>query len=85
MKPDKGNGIVIIDRPTYDNGLFSIISDFFKFKPISKDFTPTRVSRLQRFLRDLKKQGKLENDLYDSVYPNGSQSARIFGLPKMHK
>ena len=41
--------------------------------------------RLQRFLRDLKKQGKLENILYDSIYPNGSQPARIYGLPKMHK
>lgn len=27
----------------------------------------------------------MENDLYDSIYPNGSQPARIYGLPKMHK
>ena len=33
----------------------------------------------------MKKQGKLENVLYDSIYPNGSQLARIYGLPKMQK
>ena len=85
LKPDKGNGIVILNRTAYDNGLFRIINDSSKFKPISKDPTLTRESRLQRFLRDLKKQGKLENVLYDSIYPNGSQPARIYGLPKLHK
>ena len=85
LKPDKGNGIVILNRTTYDNGLFSKINDSSKFKPISKDPTLTREGRLQRFLRDLKKQGKLENVLYDSIHPNGSQPARIYGLPKMHK
>ena len=39
LKPDKGNGIVILDRTAYDNGLFSIINDSSKFKPISKDPT----------------------------------------------
>ena len=61
LKPDKGNGIVILDRTAYDNGLFSKINDSSKFKPISKDPTLTREGRLPRFLRDLKKQGKLEN------------------------
>ena len=85
LKPDKGNGIVILDSTAYDNGLFSIINDSSKFKPISKDPTLTREGSLQRFLRDLNKQGKLENVLYDSIYPNGSQPARIYALPKMHK
>ena len=79
------NGIVILNRTAYDNVLFSIINDSSKFKPIGKDPTLTREGRLQRFLRDLKKQGKLENVLYDSIYPNGSRPARIYGLPKMHK
>ena len=80
LKPDKGNGIVILDRTAYDNGLLSIINDSSKFKPISKDPTLTREGRLERFLRDLRKQGKLENDLYDGIYPNGSQLARVYGL-----
>ena len=85
LKPYKGNGIIILYRTAYDNGLFSIINNSSKFKPISKVPYPTREGRLQRFVRDVKKQGKLENVLYDSIYPNGSQPARIYGLPKMHK
>ena len=48
LKPDKGKGIVNLDRTAYDNGLFSIINDSSKFKLISKDPTITRESRLQR-------------------------------------
>ena len=41
--------------------------------------------RLQRLLRKLKKDGHLDNVVYENIYPKGSQPARIYGLPKMHK
>ena len=33
----------------------------------------------------LKKEGQISNELYSEIYPTGSQPARIYGLPKMHK
>ena len=40
---------------------------------------------MQRFFRELKKNGKIDKDLYSTIYTLGSQPARIYGLPKMHK
>jgi len=43
------------------------------------------VGKLQRFLWELKKKGKIDKDTYNSTYLSGSQPALIYGLPKMHK
>ena len=40
---------------------------------------------MERFLRELKKKGKIDKDIYNHIYPTGSQPARIYGLPKLHK
>jgi len=85
LQPDKGNGVVVLDRPAYDRGILKIINDTSKFKPLSNDPTLNREGKLQRFLRDLKKKGHLDEEVYDAIFPSGSQPARIYALPKMHK
>ena len=85
LKPDKGNGVVVMDRNAYKRGIFNIISDTSKFKVIDNDPTLQREGKLQRFLRALKNKGHLDKNTYDSIYPVGSQPARFYGLPKMHK
>ena len=41
---------------------------------------------MQRFLRKLNKKGFFSSkQLYESVYPSGSQRSRLYGLPKLHK
>ena len=57
VKPDKGNGVIILDRGDYDKKLFEIINDSTKFKKLKKDETVSRQNSLQRFLRTLKKDG----------------------------
>ena len=54
-------------------------------RPIKEDPTLLREGRLQRFLRKPLKNGHLDRCVYDKIYPSGSQPARIYGLPKMHK
>ena len=85
LKPDKGNGIVIFNRANYDKGILDIISESRKFKELANDLTICREGKLQRFLRDLKNNGKIDKDVYSQIYPTGSQPGRIYGLPKMHK
>ena len=48
-KPDKGNGVVILDRKLYNNAIEEIISDAFKFEKLSEDVTLKREASLQRF------------------------------------
>ena len=85
LKPDKGNGVVVLDRTTYDDSIINLISDSSKFSKLNCDPTLSREGKLQRFLRKLKKNGEIDDTTYKDIYPTGSQPARIYGLPKMHK
>ena len=38
-KPDKGNGVVILDRKLYDNAIQELISDTSKFEKLNEDPT----------------------------------------------
>ena len=49
-KPDKGNGVVIIDQKLYNNTIEEIISDTSKSKKLNEDPTLKREASLQHFL-----------------------------------
>ena len=68
-----------------DQSILKIINDSSKFRPIKEDPTLSREGRLQRLLQKLKKDGHLDNAVYENIYPKGSQPARIYGLPKLNK
>ena len=42
MKPNKGNGVVILDQKLYNNTIKDIISDTSKFLKLSEDPTLKR-------------------------------------------
>ncbi|XP_033105188.1 uncharacterized protein LOC117107595 [Anneissia japonica] len=84
-KPDKGNGVVILDRTTNDKGLFEIINDETNFRSIENDPTIKREGSLTILLRKLRKSNEITDEDYKNIYPKGSSPARIYGLPKMHK
>ena len=37
MKPDKGNGVVILDRKLYNNAIEEMIRDTSKFEKLNED------------------------------------------------
>ena len=84
-KPDKGNGVVILDRKLYDNAIQELITDTYKFEKLNEDPTLKREASLQHFLRKLKQTNFFNENEYDKLYPSGSAPARIYGTPKMHK
>ena len=59
MKPDKGNGVVTLERKLYNNAIEEIISDAFKFEKLSENPTLKREASLQLFLRKLKQKSFL--------------------------
>ena len=85
LKPDKGNGVVVLNSTDYIEGILSIINVTHEFKELDNDPTVIRQGKLQLVFRDLKKHGKIHKDIYCSIYPSGSQPARIYCLSKMHK
>ena len=84
-KPNKGNGVVILDRKLYNNAIQEIISGTSKLENLSEDQTLKHEASLQRFLRKLKQRTFFNEIDYDKLYPSGPAAAHIYGTPKMHK
>ena len=53
VRPDKGSGVVILDRDIYDRKISKIINDTTKFKKLEDNTTLTTEGQLQRFLRKI--------------------------------
>ena len=56
MKPDKGNGVVILNWKLYDNAIQEIIWDTSKFEKLDEGPALKRETLSQRFLRKLKQK-----------------------------
>ena len=84
-KPDKGNGVFILDRKLQNNAIQEIISDTSKFEKLNEDSTLKREASLQGFLCKLKQKNFFNENEYDKLYFSGCAPARNYGTPKMHK
>ena len=68
LKPDKRNGVVILDRNIYLDSCFNILNDKSKFERLDNDPTLLRQGRLKRFITQLKKKRSIDDD-YCSIFP----------------
>ena len=84
-RPNKGKGIVILDRDEYVNKMLEILNDSSTFKTLNHDPTINKEKKLRRILLNMKKRGFLSEGEYKQAKPCGSHCARIYGLPKVHK
>ena len=85
-KPDKGRGVVILNRNDYHNKLQTILDDRSKFKEINTD-APTHLlkmeDKLNRLLRSIKTS--IGEAVYNTLTISGSVAGYLYGLPKIHK
>ena len=84
-KPDKRNGVVILDQKLYNNANEEKISDTSKFEKFNENLTLERETSQQRFLRKLQQKSFFNEIEYDKLYPSGSAPARIYGTLKINK
>ena len=85
LKADKGNCVVLLKKEDYVKDLENLLSDTKKFKKLDSDPTVKREERLIRYLLQLKQKKAIDQQFHDKVRPSGSQPARLYGLPKVHK
>ena len=85
LKPDKGEGVVIISRCNYRNSMEALFSDRQRFRIIKEDSTSTRLNSIQRYLRKLLERGEINETTYQMIRPQSAKPARAHGLPKIHK
>ena len=88
MKPDKGNGVVILDKHDYDKKMDEILSDKSKFELLNDDaikITLRRENQVKALLKKLKTNNCINDRTYNELYPTGTRIGILYGLPKIHK
>ena len=86
MKPDKGNGVVILNKDDYNKKMDAILSYMSKF--LNED--PVKVTlqgenQVKFLLKKLKAANFLNEKTYNALYPTGSRRGILYGLSKIHK
>jgi len=87
-RPDKGNGIVILDRSQYLDKVNTILSDQTKFCKVDENEAKLLLrleDKLNNVLRKLKNNKIISNDIYKECFSSGSTISNLYGLPKVHK
>ena len=89
QKADKGNSILIFNKSDYMKRMTEMLSDIDKFKKLivkpakELNLLLKHEDKLVSFLKGIKKY--IGEDLYKSLYPQGSQPGIIYGSSKIHK
>jgi hypothetical protein len=87
-KPDKGKGVVLIDRNRYNSSLTNLITDPSKYKEITDPIAKIvlkiadKINNLHRKLEDF---AVLSSETYFQLHVSGSGPSILYGLPKIHK
>jgi hypothetical protein len=75
LKPDKGSGVVIINKEDYKNCMTGLFADETKFNKLKSDPTLTQLTILQNYLRTIYKRGEITSDVFSEVQPQSTQPA----------
>ena len=89
-RPDKGKGVVILNRTDYNEKMQDILNDQTKFKPLPSDTDKHKLilkqeDQLNRFLRNLQKDGIITKEQHEYIHSSGAGLGIMYGLPKVHK
>lgn len=87
-RPDKGRGVVILNKVDYVHKMTDILNDESKF--VISDEEPFRLlrrleDRLNYKLRTLKESGFLDKNSYDDLFSSSAALPVLYGLCKVHK
>lgn len=87
LKPDKGNGVVVINKTEYVTKMDQILqtNKFIKVHEDPLKLTYKLENKVNVFLRKLKGQSIIDETTYKDLSPTGSKPGTLYGLPKIHK
>ena len=88
-KADKGGNCVILNKSDYVMKMKSILNDEAKFTmlgPVEKHGRTACIERkFVEYLRKLRTDKEITDEVMNHIRPVGSQRPRLYGLPKIHK
>ena len=85
LPADKGRVTVVMDKKDYTDKMDSLVNDKQTYEPLKRDPTPALQRRLNGKLLDLKKTETIDIQLYYRLRCRVPQSAKLYGLPKLHR
>ena len=85
LPADKGRVTVVMGKKDYTDKMDSLVNDKQTYEPLKRDPTPALQRRLNGKLLDLKKADTIDIQLYYRLRCRVPQSAKLYGLPKLHK
>ena len=88
-KPDKGNGVVLLNKEDYITKMKVVLDDGTKFRAKHNvDLYKSTLSlevRIRLILNKMKNCHMITPINYEKAYPRGSRPCLLYGLPKVHK
>jgi hypothetical protein len=84
LPADKGRMTVVMDKSDYTNKSKTLINDTNTYQPLDTDPSKTTVNPINKKLKSLKDQDKLNKRTYDQIRPKDATIAKFYGLPKIH-
>ena len=89
LRPDKGNGIVAMNREDYLTKMESILQDTSKFQHLENEdlykLILKREERTTRLLKTLESDRTITAAERNFMQPSGTSPGTLYGLPKIHK
>ena len=82
MKQDKGSGVVIINKPKYDEKCLELLNTD-QFAKLNHDPTKKTEAKIQRVLRKI--ETNLTSQEYSRLYPTGSCPGKFYSTEKIQK
>ena len=89
QKAGKGNSVLILNKCNYIKRMNGMLLDTDKFKKLNVkpgkklNLLLKHEEKLVSFLKGIKKS--IDEDIYKSLYPQGSQPGIMYGSSKIHK
>ena len=84
LKPDKGQGIALVNRNDYNNSLENLFNDTSKFQLLDVDRTIRNLSTVQSYLNTLYNRQEITLEDNNAMRPNFAQVGQAHGLRKIH-
>ena len=84
-KPDKGNGVVVLNKKKYVDKINVILNNQLKFKKMDSNSSLSNLKHFQSFLARLKKKKALSSEDNQRIRPTSTTILTLYGLPKIYK
>ena len=76
LKPDKGNGVVVLSNKDYTTSVGCLFIDNKKFKALESDPTIMQMKTLQSYLSTLQKRNELTKEEYNALRPKNNKTSQ---------